>query len=308
MPTYKTHFPALFVCLLTLFNASSANSQFLSLRIAGDTLAGFHVDIYYGPQKVVANKEEFSLQLFNLDLSTEAIIEWTGQSWSGNEKSITLKRDSYIREFDANLSVTVKYEVVNDHVIKKTIELLQPSMPGMHYILKETSRPAEKPQRYVTFEYDSFPGGFVHEIFPATGFITPENDVIGFLTDAGYKNQYTRNTRRRFSGRGGGFVGMRRLPDVNLFSVASASDREQHNDFIRQTFGELYNLDAGDETVIKMPDGYKKEGNAEVTITDGLISIAGHPGGRAGIEFISPLKIRKYIRFHSGAKEIRLWP
>lgn len=293
MHIYKIQFPAFFVCLLTLYNSSSATSQSLSLSVAGDTLAGLHVDIYNGTQKVLANTEEFSLRLYNLDLSTEAIIEWTGQKWSGDQKSITLQRESYVKEFDANLTVSVTYEVINDHVIKKTIELFQPSMPGMYYILQETNRPAETPQRYVTFEYDSFPGGFVHEIFPATGFITPANDVVGFLTDAGYKNQYTRNTRRRFSGRGGGFVGMRRLPDVNLFTVADASDRIAHNDYIRQTFGELYNLEAGTETVIKMPAGYKKDGNAEVTITDGLISIAGHPGGRTGIEFIAPLKDQK---------------
>ena len=245
MSICRTHFPACLVCLLILFNSSSAISQSLSLRIAGDTLAGFHVDIYNGPQKVVANTEEFSLRLYNLDLSTEAIIEWTGETWTGNEKRITLKRDSYVKEFDANLSVNVTYEVINDHVIKKTIELFQPSMPGMYYILKETNKPAELPQRYVTFEYDSFPGGFVHEIYPAAGFITPGNDVVGFLTDAGYKNHYTRNTRRRFSGRGGGFVGMRRLPDVNLFSVATGSEQTLHNHYIRQTFGEMYNLDDG---------------------------------------------------------------
>ncbi len=72
-------------------------------------------------------------------------MEWTGESWSGNEKRITLQRDSYVKEFDANLSVSVTYEVINDHVIKKTVELFQPSMPGMYYILKETNRPAEKP-------------------------------------------------------------------------------------------------------------------------------------------------------------------
>ena len=121
----------------------------------------------------------------------------------------------------------------------------------MLYILKETARPAEKPRRYVTFEYDSFPGGLVHEMFPSAGFITPDNNVVGFLTDAGYKNQYTRNTRRRFSGRGGGFVGMRRLPDPNLFSVANLSDRAKNINYIRQTFGEMYNLDAGSETGIK---------------------------------------------------------
>ena len=211
----------------------------------------------------------------------------------GNEKIITLKRDSYIKELDATLSVSVTYQEVNPNVIKKTVELFQPSMPGMYYILHETVRPAKKPQRYVTFEHDNFPGGFVYEMFPVAGFITPDNHVVGVLTDAGYKNQYTRNTRRRFTGRGGGFVGMRRLPDPNLFSVASLSERAENNNYIRQTFGELYNLDAGREIIKKADTAFKKEGNAEVGKTTGLISISGHPGGRAGIEFITPFKDQK---------------
>jgi len=290
MTTYKTSITVFALSIFSIFQYSIAISQPLSLKVAGDSLAGFQVFIYSNEQLVVANTEEFSLQLFNLDLSTEANLQWSGQTWSGNEKSITLQRDSYIKEFDANLSVTVTYQVVNPNVIKKTVELFQPSMPGMYYILKETNRPAEKPQRYVTFEYDNFPGGFVHEMFPAAGFVTPDNQVVGFLTDAGYKNHYTRNTRRRFSGRGGGFVGMRRLPDVNLFSIADVSDRMLHNDFINQTFGEIYNLDAGAQTVLKMPAVFTPEGNAEITKEEDIISITGHPGGRAGIEFIAPLK------------------
>ncbi len=278
-----------FFCLLTFTSYPSVFSQSLSLKVVGDAQAGYHVDIYYGGELVVNNTEEFSLELFNLDLSTEATVQWTGQTWSGDDKSITLKSDVYLKEFDANLSVSVTYEVFNDHVIKKTIELFQPSMPGMYYILKETNKPAEKPERYVTFEYDSFPGGFVHEIYPAAGFITPDNDVIGFLTDAGYKNQYTRNTRRRFSGRGGGFVGMRRLPDVNLYSIANAAEREKGNEFIRQTFGEMYNLDDGGEDILPMPEQYSVEGKAVVYRWDG-ISITSASDHRAGIEFIAPLK------------------
>ena len=278
---------------VALFYSSYCISQPLSLKVAGDSLAGFQVFIYSGEKLVIANTEEFSIQLFNLDMSTEARINWTGQKWSGDKDHITLQRDSYIREFDANLSVSVTYEVVNPNVIKKTVELFQPSMPGMYYILKETNRPAEKPQRYVTFEHDRFPGGFVHEMYPAAGFVTPDNHVIGFLTDAGYKNQYTRNTRRRFSGRGGGFVGMRRLPDVNLFSTADSTERAQGNDYIQQTFGEMYNLDVGTVTIIKPPDIYRIEGQAEVKKEDNVISISGHPGGRAGIEFIAPLKDQK---------------
>ena len=277
--------------LFALFNCPVVKAQHLHLKVAGDKQNGFRVDIYSGNQMLLTNTEEFSLQMFNNDLSTVANMDqWKGQSWTGDEKKIILQRDSYINEFDANLSVTVSYEVMSYNIIKKTIELFQPSMPGMLYILEETGRPAEKPRRYITFEYDSFPGGMVHEMFPAAGFITPGNNVVGFLTDAGYKNQYTRNTRRRFSGRGGGFVGMRKLPDPNLFYIADSTDRAQNNNYIRQTFGEMYNLDAGNETILKMPAAYQKEGNAEVEKDDDLVSIKGHPGNRAGIAFIAPFK------------------
>jgi len=282
------------ILLIILISHSTAFSQQLSLKIAGDDKSGYHVDIFDGNRLLVSNTEEFSLHLSNLDLSTVANLpQWTGREWTGNETSITLKRDSYIPEFDANLTVSVTYQVINANIVKKTVELFQPSMPGMYYILQETSRPAEKPQRYVTFEYDNFPGGFVHEMFPSVGFVTQNNKVVGFLTDAGYKNQFTRNTRRRFSGRGGGFVGMRRLPDPNLFSVATASEQKENTNYIRQTFGEMYNLDAGTETLIKATDAYQKEGNAEISKVDGLITITAHPGGRAGINLITPFRDQK---------------
>ncbi len=282
------------LCLFILLTYTPAIGQPLTLKVAGNKQVGYHVDIYSNNHLLVSNTEELSLQLFNHDLSTVASLHhWNGQKWGGNNQRISLQRDEYVKEFDANLSVTVTYEVVNTNVVKKTIELFQPSMPGMYYILQQTARPAEKPERYVSFEYDNFPGGFVHEMFPSAGFITPNNNVVGFLTDAGYKNHYTRNTRRRFSGRGGGFVGVRRLPDVNLFSIADASEQAANNHFVRQTFGELYNLDAGTTTVLKTPDTFQKEGNAEVTSKPGLISITGHPGGRAGVEMIAPFKDQK---------------
>lgn len=293
MIRYKKLITIFSFCLFAFLYSANAFSQQLSLKVAGDAQSGFHVEIFNGNQLMVTNSEEFSLQLFNHDLSTCAKMQWYGQSWTGNEKSITLKSNAYVKEFDSNLDVSVSYEVVNANLVKKTVELFQPSMPKMYYILKGTARPAEKPKRYVTFEYDNFPGGFVHEMFPSAGFVTPDNYVVGFLTDAGYKNQFTRNTRRRFSGRGGGFVGMRHLADPNLFSVATKSEQAEHNDYIKQTFGELYNIDAGEKTIFKMPAEFHKEGKAEIENVNGLISIVGHPGGRAGINFIAPFKDQK---------------
>lgn len=284
-------------CLFFVVLAMAAfplSAQPLLLKVLGNEQDGFTVGILHDNRLLLDNTGEFSLQLSNLDLSTIAELpDWKGKQWEGNENRITLKRDSYIPGFDANLMVAVTYEVVNANIVKKTVELFQPSMPGMYYMLQQTSRPAEKPLRYVSFEYDNFPGGFIHEIYPAAGFITSENNVVGFLTDAGYKNQFTRNTRRRFSGRGGGFVGIRRLPDVNLLAVATSAEQAENNHYIRQTFGEMLNLDAGTETLLPLTDKYQKEGNSEVQWKDGLITITGHPGGRAGVEFITPFEDQK---------------
>lgn len=292
----------LFICCLVLWTPLFGGGQNLSLQVSGDTSNGYTVNIFNNGQLLISGEEEFSIHLFNLDLSTDTTIQWKGQKWSGDEKDLTLKGTSYIHPFDANLSVTVHYEIINKHLIKKEVRLFQPSMPGMHYILKQTARPATKPIQYTTFEYDSFPGGLVHEMFPSAGFITPDNLVVGFLTDAGYKNQYTRNTRRRWSGRGGGFTGWRRLPDPELFSIASTEEQQQNNHYLRQTFGELYNLDAGKETVLKLPVSYTPE-NASVTDNsenDALL-INGQSEGRAGVNFIAPFKEQQVytVSFHA---------
>lgn len=282
----------------------------VSLRVSGDSVSGYHVDIYNDGHLVVTNSEEFILQLSNRDLSTRLTIPpWKGSSYSSTDSSVTLRRDSYIPLLDANLSASVTYTVINDNLVKKTIELFQPSMPGMLYTLTETARPAEPPVKYLTFEYDNFPGGFVHEIFPSAGFVTHKNEVAGFLTDAGYLNKYTRTTRRRFSGRGGGFVGMRLLPDVNLFVVADSAGRLRNDHYISQTFGGMYNLDAGYSQSNKKqkpgspqpeqakapqelitPTKYNIEGKTEVINNNGIITIIGHPGGRAGIEMFPPFR------------------
>jgi len=286
-----TRLSLFFVCVFACFTASA---QQLSLKPAGDEQNGYRVDIYNGKQLLVTSTEELSLQLFNHDYSTVASLEHLkGQKWTGNENTITLTSELYIKEFDADLSITVTYQVVNSNLVKKTVQLFQPSMPGMYYILKETARPANAPERYVTFEHDNFPGSFAHEMFPAAGFITADNNVVGFLTDAGYKNQYTRNTRRRFSGRDEGFTGLRRLADVNLFSVADLSERAKNDHFIRQTFGEMYNLDAGDSTLLTIDTAAQKAENAKITRRPGLISVSCHNGAQSGINFIAPFKDQK---------------
>ncbi len=269
-------------------------SQNLNLKIAGDEAHGFTVDIYNGSQLLVKNTEEFSLQMANLDLSENINIPtWTGDRWIGDQDKIQLTRETYVSELDLNLSIKVTYEVINELVISKQIELFQSGMPALFYTLTETAKPAEIPKKYITFEHDQFPGGFAHEMFPSAGFVTTDNLVVGFLMDAGYKNHYTRTTRRRLNGHGGGFVGMRKLPDPALVSVATLTERANNQHYIKQTFGEMYNLNAGTATEVKIDDKFEKVGEVKIKKQSTLITMDCNPSDRAGIEMLAPFKDQK---------------
>ncbi len=269
-------------------------SQNLNLKVAGDIENGFKVDIYSEDQLLINNTEEFSLIMANLDLSETAKIEaWKGSKWTSDGNKVILTRNTYLSEFDLNLSVSVTYQVINQNVIKKSVDLFQTGMPSLFYTIEETAKPAEIPLKFITFEHDDFPGGFVHEMYPSAGFVTPDNQLVGFLMDAGYKNHYTRTTRRRFNGHGGGFVGMRILPDPALISIAPLAERERSRNYIKQTFGEMYNLDAGNELILKIDEKFQKVGDVLIETQPGLITLNCNPSDRSGIEIITPLKDQK---------------
>ncbi|HSD06894.1 hypothetical protein [Flavobacterium sp.] len=252
------------------------------------------VEIYNGTQLLLKNTEEFSLQLTNTDFSEKAkIVGWKGEKWTGDEKNISLTRNTYVSELDLNVSITVSYQVINQNIVKKSIDIFQSGMPSLYYTLEETAKPPKIPSRYVTFEYDNFPGGFAHEMFPAAGFVTPDNQVIGFLMDAGYKNHYTRTTRRRFNGHGGGFVGMRKLPDPALVSVATIEERKNNQNYIKQTFGELYNLDAGKETELKIESPFQKVGDVAISNNENITRLHYNSNNQSGFEIITPFKDQK---------------
>jgi len=294
MTCLTNRFKIIFLIQILCFTGTFGWSQKLNLKIAGDDEQGFSVDIYSNDHLLIQNTEEFSLRIANLDLSEVVEIpEWRGSKWTGNDSLVHLLKETYVSELDLNLSIKVTYEVINQNVIKKCVDLFQSGMPSLYYTIEETSKPAETPLKYVTFEYDDFPGGFAHEIFPSAGFITPDNQVVGFLTDAGYLNQYTRSTRRRFNGHGGGFVGMRILPDPALISVATLAERESKQNYVRQTFGEVYNLNAGKEWVLKIDDKFQEIGDVDIEKQPDLITLHCGASDRSGIEIITPLTDQK---------------
>ena len=270
-------------------------SQNVNLKVVGNSQEGFNVAIYDGTKLVLQNTEEFKLNVANSDLSeTSEIKDWKGSKWTGNDSLVTLSRDTYLSDFDLDLSISVTYKIINSNIVKKSIDLFQSGMPLLYYTLEENFIPAEIPSKYVTFENDDFPGGFAHEMFLSAGFITPDNQVVGVLMEAGYKNHYTRSTRRRFNGHGGGFVGIRKLPDVELLSVASLEERANGNHYIQQRYGEMYNLDAGNEMPLKITAALKKVGEVDLKNNQsGLITLKSKVSGRSGFEVIVPFKDQK---------------
>lgn len=269
-------------------------AQNLDLRIKGDKQTGYFIQIFNEGDPLLDNKGEFNLNLNNLDRSVRSQIEnWKGSSFQETKHGFVLKRAQYLEDFDANIYSEVEYEKVSPTLIKKIFRISQNSIPNFYYSVDFTNVPVNQPKRYVTFEHENFKGGMVHELYPSAGFITKKDYVVGFLTNPGYKNNFTRTTRRRFSGRGGGMVGMWVLPDAKLLSTASAKEQESGQNYIKYTFGESLNLNHGDSFNLKLQDPFGITGEVRLEQSDSLIKMVFPKGEKAGIEIISGMKPQK---------------
>lgn len=284
----------LFLGLFLLIFSEPGISQNLGLEVQGDKENGFYIQIFGESDVLLNNPGEFSLYLTNLDRSVKKRIQnWKGSSFEETQRGYIIKKAQYLKEFDSNIFSEVEYEKINSAIIKKTFRIRQNSIPNFYYSVDFTYVPSFNPKKYVSFEHENFGGGMVHELYPAAGFITDENDVVGFLTNPGYKNNFTRTTRRRFSGRGGGMVGMRILPDVKLLSTASPKEQDNGKHYIKYTFGEALNLDHGESLELQMPNSYSKTGDVKLKHNDSLIKMTFLNGEKAGIEFLSGMKPQK---------------
>ena len=83
-------------------------------------------------------------------------------------------------------------------------------------------------------------GGIVHETYPAAGYMLNDTLTVGLLTDAGNRNLWTRNIRRRPSKQGEiGFRAIREICDANLIRISNKDERLKQNNFVKYTFGEV---------------------------------------------------------------------
>jgi len=133
----------------------------------------------------------------------------------------------------------VIYEIVNKQVVEKRIELRQTNLSLLYYSMNTSLYSNKAPSQFWSFDNAHNKGGVAHESYPAAGYMIGDTLAVGLLTDAGNRNLWTRNIRRRPSTGGVGFRAIQEICDANLYRLASQDDRKKGDNFVKLTFGEL---------------------------------------------------------------------
>jgi hypothetical protein len=265
----KTKHSYFIILYLFIFSSLSANE--LNLKIKGDSVSGFYLDVFYGDIPVSTQDKTGELNLFveNEDHSIrEYVKDWKAVKAVRDENTIILSGVVKLPKLETDLSITVIYEIVNNQVVEKRIELLQTNMSLLYYSVNTSLYSNENPSRFWSFDNADNRGGIAHESYPAAGYMLRDSLTVGLLTDAGNRNLWTRNIRRRPSTGETGFRAIREICDANLYRIASLNDRKQGNNFVKLTFGELSDFNhPKDEIEYKTPEisDCKPDNGAELT-------------------------------------------
>ena len=246
----------------------------LALKIVGDPKRGYSVSLLLNGESFAGHDRggEFSACFQNEERSVEdRVNEWKATSWSGNSKHLVLNGEGRLKNLNTTVLAQVEYEVVTPHVVRKKIRLRQADMFMLFYQLSNRLQPVERPAKFWSFDQLDWKGRPLHEYFPAAGFRMMNGLCVGLLTDSGYRNQWTRIIRR--DGRPVK-PAPRRIPDPNLYSGVRANDRAEGDFFIQQTFGEITEQVAGEQTAesIVLPDisSWKKQGQVTLDERDAV--------------------------------------
>ena len=231
------HFILFFLFLFTSLSAGELN-----LKLRGDSLKGFYVDVFYGtiPVSTQDKTGELNLILENEDYSIrETLNHWKSTAALQNGNTITLSGVARLPKLETDLAITVIYEIVNKQVVEKRIELRQTNLSLLYYSMNTSLYSNKAPSQFWSFDNANNKGGVAHESYPAAGYMIGDTLAVGLLTDAGNRNLWTRNIRRRPSTGGVGFRAIQEICDANLYRLASQDDRKKGDNFVKLTFGEL---------------------------------------------------------------------
>lgn len=218
-------------------SAEPPSAPEVSLKVSGNTTTGFGVSILFQGKPVTSEKSgELSALFQNGERSLEDRVDsWKATSWKGNEAVVTLKGKAHLAQLNATVFVEVIYEVVARNVVRKRIRLRQSDMFMMLFQVTNRICPAAEPRKFWSFDQANCTGGTLREYFPSAGFRTANDVTAGLLTDAGFRNQWSRMFRRD-----GKPIkpAAAKIPDPNLYKASSIDERRQGNYYVQQTFGE----------------------------------------------------------------------
>jgi hypothetical protein len=212
--------------------------------------------VLYGNKKVIGNEAigEFNLIIENDDRSiSDTLYNWKARQAEENSGAIKLTGQYYQKDLMTYITIEVDYSIVNDNVIKKEINLEQNNIPLLFYQLENKLSPYYEPVSYWSFDHLDHQGGSIREIYPAAGFFLEDSVAVGLLTDAGYKNQWTRNIRKRPADQRTtsiGFKAVQTIADVNLYRISTVEERSRKDNYVSLTFGELSDYNAGHPTLL----------------------------------------------------------
>ena len=250
-------------------------SSGISIRAEGDPVHGFTVVISYGGTSFTSGEPgELSAVFQNGERSLEdRVHHWKATSWNGDERQIALRGDAYLPNLNATIRFEVIYQVVSKYTVRKTIRMRQSDMFMLYLQCTNTVRLGDRPAKFWSFDQVSCRGGALREYFPAAGFRTERGLTVGVLTDAGFRNGWSRMYRRD-----GKPIkpAPTAIPDPNLYAVASEEERQRGEWYVQQTFGEeLRALSHENAIPLELPPSseWKRTGSLHPSIENGSVSI-----------------------------------
>ncbi|MDP7422776.1 MAG: hypothetical protein QGH40_12920, partial [bacterium] len=232
----------------------------IGFEVIGDEDNGYSVQINYDSKPLATSNGggEFSMVVENADRSyREVITNWKATAHRFENDALTLTGHIPLGNLVANLDITVVYKKINRFVVKKEIIISQRNARRFFYSLENKLEPVEEPESYWSFDQEKCAGGSLLEYYPAAGFRSAGGVACGLLTDAGHRNLWTRNVRKRSvvgSFDVSGFAAVRTMPDRDLVSVANADERNDGNHYVAFRFGQMFNFNHGPSTAVPMAE------------------------------------------------------
>ncbi|MGH4051659.1 MAG: hypothetical protein ACREVX_09935 [Clostridium sp.] len=217
----------------------------LTYNVEKDGSGKFFLEVYYDLKIIATNFcGELFIELENEDRSYhETILGWKADECEEGDGWVRLTGNYYCEMLTTNIMVEVKYSIVNKRVLKKEISLFQPNIPLLYYSVLSSITPTEPALQYWSFDKFNHSEGIVHGTYPAAGFLSKENIAVGLLTDAGHRNLWTRNTRRRPHFNKKGFTAIRKICDARLLTIEDGR--------VNLQFGNLSDYSQGSKIDIK---------------------------------------------------------